>query len=59
MSTGSPLMAKTNRQYRLEVHVSEEEKRAVDEYWFRECLPSRSAALRDLLRQALRMQRDE
>ena len=51
-------MKKTDRTHRLQIEVSEEEKRAIDDFWFRERLPSKSAAIRELLRRALAKDRE-
>ncbi len=46
-------MTQTDRTYRLQVELSEDESRAIEDFWFRERLPSKSAAIRELLRRAL------
>jgi hypothetical protein len=51
-------MKKTDRTHRLQIEVSDEEKRAIEDFWFRERLPSKSAAIRELLRRALAKDRE-
>jgi metal-responsive CopG/Arc/MetJ family transcriptional regulator len=46
-------MKQKNRAYRLQVDMSEEDYRAIEDFWFRERLPTRAAAIRELLRRAL------
>jgi hypothetical protein len=46
-------MKNAGRTYRLQVEVSDDDKRAIDDFWFRERLPTRAAAIRELLRRAL------
>jgi hypothetical protein len=41
------------RTHRLQVHVSQDDQRAIEDFRFRERLPSRSAAVRELLRRGL------
>jgi hypothetical protein len=41
------------RTYRLQVEVTDDNKRAIDDFWFQERLPTRAAAIRELLRRAL------
>jgi metal-responsive CopG/Arc/MetJ family transcriptional regulator len=52
-------MERKNRTYRLQVDLSEDEKQAIDDFWFRERLPSRAEAMRELLRRALAKDREE
>ena len=51
-------MNQTDRAYRLQLEVSKDEMRAVEEFWFRERIPSRSAAVRELLRRGLAKDRE-
>ena len=53
------MKSQEERTYRLNLEVSEDEKVAIDDFWFRERLPSRSAAVRELLRRALAKKREE
>ena len=46
-------MKQKGRTYRLQVKLSEDDKRAVEDFWFRERLPTRAAAVRELLRRGL------
>ena len=46
-------MKQKGRTYRLQVELSEDDKRAVEDFWFRERLPTRAAAVRELLRRGL------
>jgi metal-responsive CopG/Arc/MetJ family transcriptional regulator len=46
-------MKQTSRTYRLQVDMRTDEYRAIDDFWFRERLPTRSAAVRELLRRGL------
>jgi hypothetical protein len=46
-------MKRSERPYRLQVELSEDDKQAIEDFWFRERLPSRAAALRELLRRAI------
>jgi hypothetical protein len=41
------------RTHRLQVHVSHDDQRAIEDFRFRERLPSRAAAIRELLRRGL------
>jgi metal-responsive CopG/Arc/MetJ family transcriptional regulator len=50
---------KSARNYRLQVDMPEEEYRAIDDFWFRERLPTRAAAVRELLRRGLARDREE
>ena len=44
---------KKERTHRLQVHVTHDDQRAIEDFRFRERLPSRSAAVRELLRRGL------
>jgi hypothetical protein len=46
-------MKQTDRTYRLQLEVSDDEMGAIEEFWFRERLPSKAAAVRELLRRGL------
>ena len=46
-------MRERNRTIRLQVELSKEDKQAIDNFWFEERLPSRAAAVRELLRRGL------
>jgi len=52
-------MKETDRTYRLQVELSDDEMRAIEDFWFREHLPSKSAAVRELLRRALATDRQK
>lgn len=52
-------MNQKGRSYRLVVQVSKDDQRAIDDFWFRERLPSRAAAVRELLRRGLSRASDE
>jgi hypothetical protein len=52
-------MAQKERSYRLQVHVSDDEERAIEDFRFRERLPSRAAAIRELLRRGLALARQK
>jgi Arc/MetJ-type ribon-helix-helix transcriptional regulator len=41
------------RTHRLQVHLSKDEQRAIEDFRFREHFPSRSAAVRELLQRGL------
>jgi len=43
----------TGRTYRLQVELSPDDSRAIDDFWFRERLPTKAAAVRELLRRGL------
>ena len=43
----------TQRETRLQVMLTEDELAALDDYRFRQRMPSRAAAIRDLLRRGL------
>jgi hypothetical protein len=49
----------TERPYRLQVELSEEDRKAIEDFWFRERLPTRAAAVRELLRRALAADRQK
>jgi hypothetical protein len=44
-------MKQKGRTYRVRVDVSEDEERAIDDFWFR--FPTKAAAVRELLRRGL------
>lgn len=44
------------RTVRLQVELSKEDKQTIDDFWFEERLPSRAAAVRELLRRGLTFQ---
>jgi hypothetical protein len=46
-------MKQKGRTCRLRVDVSEDDERAIDDFWFRERLPTKAAAVRELLRRGL------
>ena len=52
-------MKQKNRPYRLRVEMPREEQRAVEDFWLRERLPSRAAAVRELLQRGLMKDREE
>ena len=52
-------MKQKGRTYRLQVDVSDDERRAIDDLWFRERMPSKAAAVRELLRRGLARDREE
>ena len=52
-------MNQKGRSYRLVVEVSKDDQRAIDDFWFRERLPSRAAAVRELLRRGLARDHEE
>ena len=52
-------MRKKERIYRLQVHVTEEDREAIKEFWFRERLQTEAAAVRELIRRALARDKDE
>jgi Arc/MetJ-type ribon-helix-helix transcriptional regulator len=52
-------MERKSRTYRLEVDLSKDEKQAIDDFRFRERLPSRAEAVRELLQRALAKDREE
>ena len=52
-------MPREERTYRLQVWVSDDEERAIEDFRFRVRLPSRAAAIRELLRRGLALARQE
>jgi hypothetical protein len=52
-------MKQKGRTYRLQLELSEEDYRAIEDFWFRERLPNRAAAVRELLRRGLARDRQE
>lgn len=52
-------MNRTRRTYRLQVELSADEARAIDDFWFLQRLPSKAAAVRELLRRGLATAREE
>ena len=52
-------MNKTDRNFRLNIEVSAEERLAIEDLWFRERLPSRAEAIRELLRRGLAKDNEE
>jgi len=50
-------MRQNERTYRLQVRVSDDYERAIEDFRFRERLPSRAAAIRELLRRGLARKR--
>ena len=50
-------MRERNRTVRLQVELSKEDKQTIDDFWFEERLPSRAAAVRELLRRGLTAQK--
>ena len=46
-------MKQKGRTYRLVVDMSEEDYRAIEDFWFRERLPTRASAVRELLRRGI------
>ncbi|MGY4572281.1 hypothetical protein ACVWY5_005351 [Bradyrhizobium sp. USDA 3256] len=52
-------MKRSERPYRLQVELSEDDKKAIEDFWFRERLPTRAAAVRELLRRAIAQYREE
>jgi hypothetical protein len=52
-------MTQAERTYRLQVHVSDDVERAIEDFQFRERLPSRAAAVRELLRRGLKVKSHE
>jgi hypothetical protein len=51
-------MKKVERSYRLQVHLSKDDGGAIDDFWFRECFASKSAAVRELIRRGLAKDRE-
>ena len=52
-------MQQNGRTYRLRVDVSEDDQRAIDNFWFRERLQSKAAAVRELLSRGLARDSEE
>jgi hypothetical protein len=52
-------MRPKERIHRLQVHVSDDDERAIEDFRFRERLPSRAAAVRELLRRGLAREGEE
>jgi hypothetical protein len=52
-------MKQKGRTYRVRVDVSEDEERAIDDFWFRERFPNKAAAVRELLRRGLARDSEE
>ena len=52
-------MRQNERTYRLQVRVSDDYERAIEDFRFRERLPSRAAAIRELLRRGLARESQE
>ena len=52
-------MKQESRTCRLRVDLSNDEIRAVHDFWFRERLSNKSAAFRELLRRGIRKAEDE
>jgi hypothetical protein len=52
-------MKQNDRTYRLRVDVSKDEQRTIDDFWFRERLPIKAAAVRELLRRGLASDRED
>jgi Arc/MetJ-type ribon-helix-helix transcriptional regulator len=50
-------MQQQNRIFRLQVELSQQDKQAIDDFWFAERFPSRAAAVRELLRRGLCVQK--
>ncbi|MCP3397759.1 MULTISPECIES: ribbon-helix-helix domain-containing protein [unclassified Bradyrhizobium] len=50
-------MGQRSLTIRLQVELSKEELQAIDDFWFAERLPSRAAAVRELLRRGLTVQK--
>jgi hypothetical protein len=46
-------MSETNREERLQIMLTEDELRIVDDWRFRQRMPSRASAVRELLRRGL------
>ena len=46
-------MKQKGRTYRLQVEIAHDDWRAIEDFWFRERLPTRAAAVRELLRRGL------
>jgi hypothetical protein len=52
-------MKKNNRTFRLQIELSGEEKQTIEDFWFRERIPSKAEAVRELLRRALAQDREK
>jgi hypothetical protein len=52
-------MKQRARTFRLQVDVPSDEAHAIDDFWFRERLPSKAAAIRELLRRGIAKDREE
>lgn len=52
-------MDQKGRSHRLVVDVSVEDSRAIEDFWFHERLPTKAAAIRELLRRGLAKAREE
>jgi hypothetical protein len=53
-------MRARERIFRLQVHVSDDDERAIEDFRFSERLPTRAAAVRELLRRGLeRMEKEQ
>ena len=53
------IMGQKSRTYRLQVEMSDDEQRAIDDFWFRERLPNKAAAVRELLLRGAAKAREE
>lgn len=58
-SKGSKAMNGLSRETRLQIMLNEEELAAIDDWRFKQRMPSRAAAIRQLLNIALRVQQKE
>ena len=52
-------MTQKGRTFRLQVELPPDEARAIDDFWFRERMPNKAAATRELLRRGLMKDREE
>ena len=52
-------MTQKGRTFRLQVELPPDEARAIDDFWFRERLPNKAAAVRELLLRGAAKARDE
>lgn len=52
-------MKQTDRTFRLQLDMTDDEMRAIEDFQFRERIPSKSAAVRELLRRALAKAKEE
>ena len=52
-------MTQKGRTFRLQVELRPDEARAIDDFWFRERLPNKAAAIRELLRRGVAKDREE